>query len=261
MDTVEFLEKVSLMWNQGESDYWDAMKKTQGVSNLVDIMRKEWWGNAYLKYHPAVRDAFKLYPQRILSELYIEKYGMSGGWAKPIDIYNVDSRYFNQVFRRSISKYFLNDFNPKDIVKIYPKAIRGNEEKGAIERINDSGKNGIWFLSFTDVSDNTISDWNSIKTLLELNQPFVLGYSELVNPKLGNEVKKGLITVPWDYDGFFEQYNSLHKKVISWDFNSSRGKLYWNLNQTVHLITRTGFTFNFGEDFLFNFMNWDNNPM
>ena len=252
MDTVEFLESVSSMWNQGNPKYWELMERTYGVSNLVEVMRKLWWGNIYLKYEIEVRETIQQYPFRIFTGDYrrLEDPTYDAGPTKFESALTTSD--FRPQFIRGIRDYFLNHFNPKNIVGIYHQNKEG--EKVAIERIKDSGKNGVWFLSFPSSLKNSNIDsftWDVIKTLLRLDEPFVLGYSEFAG-------SKKVITAYIGEDGLEDVYES-PARVISWDFNSG-GRLYWNLNQRVHLISRTGMTFNY-DDFITFFMNWRRNPL
>ena len=149
---------------------------------------------------------------------------------------------------------FLNHFNPNNIIGLYSQYKEG--EKVTIERIKNSGNQGVWFLSFPNGLRGVDKDsftWDTIKTLLELDESFVLGYSELAGSKKVIHAQIGV------YEDTLENFNDINAKVISWDFNTS-GRLYLNLNQRVHLITRTGMTFYY-DDFMPSFMNWKRNPL
>lgn len=248
MNTVKFLESVTDMWNQGHPEFWEMMQRRFYSSNLVEVMNGTWWGHYYLKYQLAVRETFSRYPSRFLTyEFKTEKQVPSFSLED-----FVSSESFRMRFKQGIRDYFLNHFNPKNIVGMYVE--NHSSEKEAIKRIKDSGKKGIWFLTFPNGvrgSKKAFFDWDTIKTLLELDEPFSLGYSELLDSPRVMYAKLG-------FEGL-EEIKLDPTKVISWDFNCG-GQLYWNLNQQIHLITRTGMTFDYGGLFT-SFMNWNSNPL
>lgn len=262
MDTVEFLESVTSMWKQGNPQFWNNLETKYGVSDLVEVMRNEWWGEEYLKYQMAVRDTFFQIPYRIFTPQYFdEKTDWIDGDGMPTSpLGHYVKSHFKSNFKRGIKEYFLNHFNPNNIIGLYPQGRDG--EKVAIERIKDSGNQGVWFLSFPNglrgaqagygVAKDGSFTWDTIKTLLELDEPFDLGYSELIGSKRVIHAQIGV------YEDTLENFHNTNAKVISWDFNTG-GRLYWNLNQKVHLITRTGMTF-YHDDFMPSFMNWRRNP-
>ena len=249
MDTVEFLESVTDMWNQGNPKFWEMMQRRFSPSNkdLVGVMNGAWWGHYYLKYQLAVRETFLKYPSRFLTNEYRREKQFP---QESLEDY-VGSENFRIRFKQGIRDYFLNHFNPNNIVSMYVE--NHASEKEAVKRIKESGKKGIWFLTFPDGvsgSKKAFFDWDTIKTLLELNEPFVLGYSELLDSPRVMNAKLG-------FDGLEDIFLD-PTKVISWDFNCGQ-QLYWNLNQQIHLITRTGMTFQYG-DLMTSFMNWKGNP-
>ena len=252
MDTVEFLESVTSMWKQGNPQFWNNLERKYGVSDLVEVMRNEWWGEKYLKHQMAVRETFSQIPYRIFTTQYFDEKTDGEGIPKsPLGHYVTS--HFKSNFQRGIKEYFLNHFNPNNIIGLYSQHKEG--EKVAIERIKNSGYQGIWFLSFPNGlrgADKDSFTWDTIKTLLKLDEQFVLGYSELAGSKKVISAKIGV-----DEDTL-ENFHNSNAKVISWDFNSG-GRLYWNLNQRIHLISRTGMTF-YHDDFMPSFMNWVRNP-
>jgi hypothetical protein len=255
MDTVNFLESVTSMWKQGNPQFWNNLEAKYGVSDLVEVMRNEWWGEKYLKHQMAVRETFSKIPSNIFTTQYIAEktdWDEWDGFPKSL-LGNYVSLHFKSNFKRGIKEYFLNHFNPNNIIGLYSQNKEG--EKVAIERIKDSGNQGAWFLSFPNGLRGVDKDsftWDTIKTLLELDEPFVLGYSELSDSKKVISAKIGV-----DEDTLEEFYET-NSRVISWDFNAG-ARLYWNLNQRVHLITRMGMTF-YHDDFITSFMNWRRSP-
>lgn len=261
MDTVEFLESVTSMWKQGNPQFWNNLETKYGVSDLVEVMRNEWWGEKYLEHNMEIREVFSQIPYRIFTNEYIvEKTDWIDGDGMPTSpLGHYVNSHFKSNFQRGIKEYFLNHFNPNNIIGLYPQGRDG--EKVAVERIKDSGMNGVWFLSFPNGLrgaqaaygiPNDYFTWDTIKTLLELDESFTLGYSELIGSKRVVNAKIGV-----EEDTLYE-FSSPVTNVISWDFNTG-GRLYWNLNQRVHLITRTGMTF-YHDDFMPSFMNWRRNP-
>ena len=256
MDTVEFLESVTSMWKQGNPQFWNNLETKYGVSDLVEVMRNEWWGEKYLKHNMAIREVFSQIPHNIFtSEYLMKKVDLINRGGLPLSpLGNYVSLHFKSNFKRGIREYFLNHFNPNNIIGLYSQGRDG--EKVAIERIKDSGNQGVWFLSFPNGLRGVDKDsftWDTIKTLLELDESFVLGYSELIGSKKVITAKIGV-----EEDTLYEYYD-FPAKVISWDFNAG-GRLYWNLNQRVHLITRLGMTF-YHDDIITSFMNWRRNPL
>jgi hypothetical protein len=255
MDTVEFLESVTDMWNEANPKFWKMMKNNYDVSTLVDVMRKASWGELYLKYQPAVREAFYRYPSSFLTTEYRDVLPKSFD-SLAIEK-EVNSKDFKRRFREGIKNYFLSHFNPNNIVGMYSETKTG-DDKNALKRINDSGQKGIWFLTFPNGLrglDRAFFDWDTVKTLLELGEHFTLGYSELLNSEKGESVKWMKIGL----EGIMvENVSNTAKDVISWDFNFGPN-VYWNLNQNLHLITKAGMTFLHG-GFNPSFMNWTRNP-
>ena len=256
MDTVEFLKSVTSMWKQGNPQFWNNLETKYGVSDLVEVMRNEWWGGEYLKYQMAVRETFSQIPYRIFTPEYVqEKTDWIDGEGFPQSpLGHYVNNHFKSNFKRGIKEYFLNHFNPNNIIGLYSQNNEG--EKIAIERIKNSGNQGVWFLSFPNglrgVDKGSLT-WDTIKTLLELDENFVLGYSELVGSKKVISAKIGV------YEDTLVNFHNTNAKVISWDLNAG-GRLYWNLNQRVHLLSRSGMTF-YHNDLMPSFMNWRTNPL